>query len=349
MQDYKIWCTYHKSDIIKEYNLYETNNFKLFYNDNFDLIEDNINYLHDYLAELGTYYYVWKNNLKTDIVGFCSYSKHFKCIDYNLINTLGFQSYWPMYIDSNDLLQDYIMNKNAQFHFMYYNLILYLNYKYHINFFNYMLSHKNMFLSFHNAYLFTWNTFCDICDFVFGYLNFLFPNEMWKLKTNLDLLVKIKGNINLDEVYCKKCWCGRDIAVFFEYIIGIYLGIKYVNDLPNNYNNYISYYTPSYFIVCNDYIDSIDKLNIWIKQNLKSGIIHYVIYSSLQNISIAYDLHLNDYIIILDICNTENQLNEKLHQLYNEGKQSINLCLNEHICCDTSIEMHKGNYYIDTY
>ena len=31
MIDYKIWCTYHEERLKEEYNLKETNNFKLFY------------------------------------------------------------------------------------------------------------------------------------------------------------------------------------------------------------------------------------------------------------------------------------------------------------------------------
>ena len=56
--NYTLWCTYHNNNIPKEYNLYETDNFKLFNDDDYSLTEDNINYLHDYLGDIVTYYYV---------------------------------------------------------------------------------------------------------------------------------------------------------------------------------------------------------------------------------------------------------------------------------------------------
>ena len=81
----QMWCTYHNPQILIDYNLQETENFKLFNTDDFTLKEDNINYLHDYLGELTTYYYVWKNQLKSDYVGFCQYRRHWISIYLNEI------------------------------------------------------------------------------------------------------------------------------------------------------------------------------------------------------------------------------------------------------------------------
>ena len=91
--NYIIWCSYHRDDIPKEYNLYNSKHFKLFNTNDISIYKDNINYLHDYLCDLTAYYYIWKNNLKSDYVGFCHYSKHFQHIDFDILNKFGFYGY----------------------------------------------------------------------------------------------------------------------------------------------------------------------------------------------------------------------------------------------------------------
>ena len=96
--NYTLWCTYHNNNIPKEYNLYETDNFKLFNDDDYSLTEDNINYLHDYLGDIVTYYYVWKNNKKSYIIGFCHYRRHFNTINYEQILNGHPECYMTFYI-----------------------------------------------------------------------------------------------------------------------------------------------------------------------------------------------------------------------------------------------------------
>ena len=102
--DLIIWCTCHNKNIAKEYNLYNSKHFKMYNNYIENLNEYNINNLHDYLREICTYYYVWKNQIKSDYVGFCQYSKHFSHIDYNILNNFGFYSYEGCLFNSLDFL-----------------------------------------------------------------------------------------------------------------------------------------------------------------------------------------------------------------------------------------------------
>ena len=363
MGDYKIWCVYHRPEIPQEYNLHESEHFKLFYNNDLTLKEDNINYLHDYLCELTAYYYVWKNNLKSDIVGFCHYSKSFNNIDYAKLNNFGFQAYSYCYerIDL-DNIEDYNMER----YHLFYDYITYLKYKYNIDYYNYILKHDYIFDAWHNMYIFKWDVFCDLCDFIFGYLDYVFPNGLWKIKSNLDFLVKYKGPINPEEIIGEHAhaWWPRYLAVFFEKAIGTYLGIKYncndyvdkysiCNDDENNINDYV--------IMCDTFINehNFNQFESWVKNNIKTGITHYVIKSSYTyeqiyklleaNNNLQVSSVFNKYIYSLGVCENTNKFNEFKNQLIEQNIIPINLQLNERINCNDSIDMHKGNYCIEQF
>ena len=73
--DLTIYCSYHNSKLIKDYNLdYLPNYIELFNTNDLTLKEDNINYLNPYFAEIVTYYYIWKNQIYSKYIGFCHYN-----------------------------------------------------------------------------------------------------------------------------------------------------------------------------------------------------------------------------------------------------------------------------------
>ena len=348
--NYKIWCTYHRPEIAQEYNLHESEHFKLFYNDDFNIPEDNINYLHDYLADLGTYYYVWKNNLKSDIVGFCHYSKQFKYVDYERLEKFGYHSIASSFYDANEIINDIF---DAHRKYLYHAALMYLKYKYNLDLFQYTIQHPVILSSYHNAYMFKWDIFCDVCDLIFGFLDYIFPNNSWRDKENLDFAVKMH-NLNRNEVFDSHAWFPRHISIFYEWLIGLYLGIKYTSVNCNEYltNNYYNY-KYSYFLICKDYIDTIDEAKLWLKQNVKTGITHYVIKSHIPEeiknavyVASAGSL-LNFYHHKLLISDNEADYTNNINSLINTGGIDIYLNKNERINCDDSIEMHKGYYNIE--
>ncbi len=344
MKDYTIWCTYHRKDIPKEYNLYETEHFKLFYNDNFSLQEDNINYLHDYLCELVTYYYVWKNNLKSDIIGFCQYSKHIM-IDYDKLEKFGFYTPFFCYTETS-IYTDINSDNNICNNLNYLNrtLIFYIKDKYGINIFEYYKNHKYIYESWNIIYLFKWDIFCDLCDYIFGFFEYIFTNEKWKIKSNIDFLVKVNSNI-IDEIYSNQCWSPKDLAVFFEYAVGLYMGIKY------NLNENIDYGINSikkYFISCKNVFDNFNDFNTWFKYNIKTGIFTYVIKSNDELIENEINKNLNIQYNIW-VCKNDNEYEKIKNKLKGYNEEIIELNSNERIHCDNGIEFYNGNYYIETY
>ena len=57
------------------------------------------------------------------------------------------------------------------------------------------MSKHNIYASWHSMYLYKWDVFCDACDFMFGFLEYLLPNERWKISSNLIHLCKL-NNLN---------------------------------------------------------------------------------------------------------------------------------------------------------
>ena len=72
-----IWTTYHKAEQIEQYGLRETDTRKLF-GAHLDDMGRGINRLNPVLSELVTLYFVWRNQLKSDLVGFNHYRRQFE-------------------------------------------------------------------------------------------------------------------------------------------------------------------------------------------------------------------------------------------------------------------------------
>ena len=74
MEDYTIWTTFHKDQFVKEYNLREDEHHKL-YPTHKDIALPNINMMNPVYSEMVCMWCVWKNNLKSDYVGFEHYRR----------------------------------------------------------------------------------------------------------------------------------------------------------------------------------------------------------------------------------------------------------------------------------
>lgn len=77
MKDLTIWCTYHNDAQLAQYGLQEDGVMKLFKGNATDVEGENINHLNAFYAEICTYYWVWKNAVRSQTVGFCHYRRRF--------------------------------------------------------------------------------------------------------------------------------------------------------------------------------------------------------------------------------------------------------------------------------
>lgn len=77
MKDLTIWITYHDDKQIEEYKLEEDNTFRLFKGNDLNVVGYHINHLNQFYSEITTLYWVWKNQIRSEVIGFCHYRRIF--------------------------------------------------------------------------------------------------------------------------------------------------------------------------------------------------------------------------------------------------------------------------------
>lgn len=277
MIDYKIWCTYHDKNLIDKYDLKETENFKLYYTKGELKNEISLNYIQEFLNEWVTQYYVWKNNIKSDIVGFCHYRRNIlPYINEDILNHILNYSQYRTFITiplSNIIKDNYSYNCNDSSILLDQKLFgLNLHYDLFINYVkeNYSQYIYNRSLevlncnyarqNFGEIFVCKWNIFNDLMIFVEGYLKFLF-NKLLNLpikelheytheeyndlsyylnNENFRLRSEFLNNLRKENIIIENIqFAGypRCLAFIIESLIGSFWNI-FING--NSYNNIIT-------------------------------------------------------------------------------------------------------------
>lgn len=290
-----LWCAYHTNQFLDQYNLHNTNNFTLYNTNNIDLTQNNINYLSKNLGEFVMYYYIWKNQLKSNYIGLCHYRRHFNYINFDLIDNNTIQVFKNTNTDNKNYIQ-YLINNGFNTYIIY-SFIQYLKDKKNIDINKFSLDYQN--LTLYSSIICTWEIFNDICEVLFGFLNTIIIN--WK---DQDILYNFTNNMyqlykdivkyySLDNIWdCNSIryitWWEtekqdiiqyRFLAIMFEFLLGIYININYNTFYDDHQYN---------LIVQLDNIDNIDKIYTFYKKNLKYGFANmYILYNG--------DLWINSY------------------------------------------------------
>lgn len=189
MKDYKAYVPYIdiSTDIVSEFNLKETENIKLY-----NISEDKgINSLHYHYAELVAAYYVWKNQLKSDYVCLWNHRRFLTPIKFDELDKDKVQVYYHVY---TELTPYEYMIKDGINEYLIYQFIKYMIEKKNIDrsvlidkIFNKIWGNN---LWFHVCFNCNWKVFNDICEFVFGFLEYVIPNGKYEHKESCDLFLK---------------------------------------------------------------------------------------------------------------------------------------------------------------
>ena len=146
-----IYTVYHDDKLINEYNLNEDKHHKLF-GTHKNMPGDSINYLQKIVNEGAAIYYVCKNNLKSDYVGFEHYRRRFIIND---IKELNSDTCYVAYLDDNG---PYYCDEFE----MEFKILFSLLDK---NYYNYFMFNKKIIGS--ELFIMFWNNYVKMCEFIF--------------------------------------------------------------------------------------------------------------------------------------------------------------------------------------
>lgn len=158
-----MWVTYHQDSQIREYSLCEDGNTHLFKGNRLDVAGDNINRLNAFYSEIVTLYWVWRNDVRSEVVGFCHYRRQFRKLldvregDCQVLNVNP----------TNSVFAHYKLAHNYQ---DIYSVIDIVNDLYGAGnkYSKYLLEGK-VFVPF-CCFVMHWDDFVRLCDFLFGIL-----------------------------------------------------------------------------------------------------------------------------------------------------------------------------------
>lgn len=327
--NYTIWCTYHDEKLIKEYNLdYIPSYIKLFYVNNFDITEENINYLHPYINELVTFYYVWKNQIKSDYVGFCAYRRFFKKIDIdnlqkNKVHYLGYLIH-----NITQLSENCINGFNNDDKNLLYTYLNSLNIFDKDTLYEYFYTKKTINIPYCFAYIIEWTLFNKFCEITFGFLEYILPNYK-------DINIFIKNTI--PEYKRKYSWK-------FEIACGIILSLlvnnkKISNTNWNDINLNIKY--KSILLKLNNVnldLINLEKIKLFVCKNKRTEANVYILCNKYNKEKLLN--YLNKFHIIIP--NIINDISE-----ISQNTNIIELTVNQYIKCKDPEDFDLNKYTIE--
>ena len=335
-KNFTLYCSYYDSNQIEQYNVKETENIKLLNTRHFDG-DKNINDLDNYLSELTIFYYIWKHNIKSDVVGFCQYRRYFYNINFDLINN-NYLQVWNIF-DYDKGLYNFAINEG----FNEYILIVLKKYLYD----KYKFTYKDINNSLYNKHQIfmilmfccKWDIFCDICNFIFGFLDYLLPNNGWQNKKVLNNFIQeINYCYKQHQIYMNQynvklrdylpILSKRALAHIVEILINTYFTLSNKKLFHEEWHK-----RKDIFIEIKDNEYSLDLLKKFHNKNIYSnfGTIYY---------------HTNNVDIKNDIIQHTDWYNLDRLKFINEATDDmINLNINQYIDVNTPYDLNINNKY----
>lgn len=199
---YTIWKIYHNEDQILNYNLFENETIYLFNTSNSGYEGKNINQLNHIICEGCGVLYPYFNNLKSELIGFQHYRRHFKInkIKYNEIISKNIVQVFIDRItipneDYNILKKNNIKNNIYVDAFNHFNFWRIVDNGFYDDFIDYLYKYFPEYFptlykinKFHNYSMFvcTWKKYIELCEFLWGYLTYIADKYSFDIYNDLD-------------------------------------------------------------------------------------------------------------------------------------------------------------------
>ena len=338
------WKSYYRDEQLFDYNLkdYKDNNIeiKLFNTNDENMKGDHqINYLNKYLGELPMMYYIWKNNLKSEYIKISQYRRDITYINYRELNKNKIQLICQWDENNNIKLKDRILQYRDPSGYIKEALWKFIKKQYSLS--DEQLENIQNKTSYRCMAVFVWamnwDTYCKLCEFIFGFLDVLFPNEGWK---NIDTIINFRDNQK--ELYYKKYeksndWVyydSRYLTFIVEDILSVILG-QFFDIFGNN-----KYWDETYIITEVNKDTNVFNIIRFYKLNMKCNPFRIYI-KCLDNESYEY-FH---YFFIEENNWEYNTINIiKSDELYDE--RAIKLDINEYIDLNDPLDLYQNKYDI---
>lgn len=291
--DITIYCMYHNDNILKEFNIKELPSYYKLFNVNYlNIPGDSINYLNRYLCELCGYYYIWKNNIYSPYVGFCHYRRLYLSLGLDNLEKYGVHYYMPMNKNIEDLS---IINYNNNFTKLY-NYLCSLNKFNNDQLYNIIYNNEPINGPWKLSSIFKWEHFIDICNIMFGFLEYIEPEYRnvnihnsrkiaWEFEAYFLIIVGLYfNNIKIEPTFLNKIILVNSNDLNINNINNIIKFVKYNNKCGSRIYLLTNKLTNNDIKNCENtfLINSIDDIPIWLKD------------------AKIFKLNLNQYIETLD-------------------------------------------------
>jgi len=233
-----------KAYIIEDYNKFQMDWYLSTYKNYVQVIDvtqrdnlfDNIFYLHPFLCEFVAMNYVWKNNIKSDYIGFFHYRRLL-----NIDNILQNIKENPnityikgnIYSDFQHVIFPMLEDSSIYNDFKEY-LIKYDPFMYEV--YNETYENANNIINGRSIFICKWDNFCNMCQFMFGFIQ----NFISTYRT-IDYILFINKEIGLqhgqsygNDNYVSWNYTNKNVYRFFAYILEYLCGLYIEYDIKKN-------------------------------------------------------------------------------------------------------------------
>lgn len=186
-KNYKVYISYCGEDKINDFNLKESEHIKLW-----NINEDKgINKINCHYANLVNPYYIWKNQIKSDYVCIWDHRRLLKPINFDKLDNDMVQVYYHGWTDLTPF--EYMIKDGINE----YIILQFIKYMIEVKKIDHDLIIDKIYkqpwynnIWFHNCFNCNWKVFNDLCEFMFGFMEYIIPNGKYENQKSCDEFIK---------------------------------------------------------------------------------------------------------------------------------------------------------------